>query len=230
VPVSTVVFRPFGEEGSKVVLCGKNTGDWNVNGLQEEEDHKSFPGFFFRLNGLAERFHFLDVLMPVPTDCNAVICCPQDLTTRIQDGVGSVILHRGINADGVILPVGSTGAIASADCPTIIARSSVGVAIIAHGGMKSILNGVVNAIVRKAEEYNFTRMKIFITCGIAGYNFQRSDVASGLPRECVIGNDGVDLKKLIVTKFREHNIHDVFVDTVDTYGDTDGRGNPLWHS
>lgn len=227
----TRCFSPFGSDGPKVLLFGKETGDWNTNRFQQEGDHLKIPGLYFRFNGLAERYHFPSILMPTLTDCNAEICNPKDLAVNIQNGVGSVVLQKGVKADGVVLPHGLSGAIASADCPTIIAYCSTGkVAIMAHGGYKSVVAGVVDAIVQKTREYRFTEMNVFLTCGIAGHNYERMDVAPIMPeRECVVGNF-VDLRKLICLKFHRHGIYDITADTIDTYGDRNGGSEHIWHS
>jgi len=227
----TMIFKPFGEEGPRVVLCGRSTGNWNVRNVQVDGDHKGNHGLFFNLNILAGKYHFPDIFMPDPTSCNTMICHPEDLKARIQDGIGSVTLWRGVKADGVVLPYGSTGAIATADCPTIIAYCRAArMAIMAHSGMKSVTGGVVRSIVQKAQEYRFTTMGIFVTCGIAVRNYERVDIAPTLSeRDGVIGNL-VDVRKIISLKFGRYGVYGVMTDTVDTYGDLNKDRKPLWHS
>ena len=225
----TIVFRPFGENGPKVALYGCDSGDWNVNGLSKSGDHVCRPGLFFRLNRITETFCLSKILMPSPINCNAKICNPEDLTVGIQKEIGSVALIRGVDADGVVLHPGLTGGIATADCPTIIAYCRVsGTTIMAHGGMKSITNGVVDSVIKKAEELRLGEIKVFITCGIAVHSYERVDLAPSLPRECTIGNF-IDLRKLISEKFNRYGVYDVTTDTIDTFGDRRGT-EFLWHS
>lgn len=230
-------FSPFGSDGPKVLLFGKETGDWNTTRFQQEGDHLRIPGLYFRLNELAKNHHFSSIAIPTPTDCNTRICHPDDFIVNIQNGIGSVVLRRGVRADGVVLPHGSTGAIASADCPTIMAYCPVmKIVIVAHGGCRSLIfdPSVVGEIVKVAKAYSFCKIKVFFTCGISGRSYTRLDhvrfVSDKFGADCVIGECGIDLKKIATRQFEKFNVNEIVADLIDTHSDTNQDGEYLWHS
>lgn len=245
----TQLFKPFGEEGPKVVLFGKKTGNWNMSRLQKKGDHLSDPGLYYRLSFLSEVYRFSKIAVPIPSDCNTEVHSLIDFPVSIQNGAGSLTVMRGLRADGIILQKGLTGAIASADCPTIIAYCPVGkTTIVAHGGSKSLIHinhilnpnitpreprSVVDQVVSKTQFCGFCQVKIFITCGISGQNYSYPElvpfVKNTFGDNCV-ANDGIDLKKIIAMQFAKYNITDVMVDCIDTYDDVDGVGDFVWHS
>lgn len=245
----TAIFTPFGREGPKVVLCGARTGDWDFSNLQKTGDHKKCHGLLFRLNQLAERYNFPEVLVPTPTDCNCEICHLADFTARIQTEVGQVVLRRGARADGVVLSRQSAGAIASADCPTIVAYCHmVRTVIIAHGGCKSVIDhdhvlrgnpprknkSIVNSLMEVAvKKYGFHYTQVFITCGISGEYYTFPELALHVIKEfgadCIHGTSGIDLKKIIAKQFlKDYGIHCV-ADLADTFTDKQPDGY-TWHS
>lgn len=242
----TMLFYPFGSEGPKVALFGKQTGDWNMNRFQKTGDHLSNPGLYFRLGQLSAKFGFKEVFVPKPTDCNTVISNRSDFPISIHNGAGSLIIRRGVRSDGMILFPCSVGAIASADCPTIIAFCpTMQIAIVGHGGSKSLVDvryifegqpprkypSVVDAIVAKTRECGFCTTRVFVTCGIRKYFWPK--LASHLSHTEVgqrsVAGDIVDLKVLIADQFTAHGVSGVVTDIVDTYDDKD-KGNHQWHS
>ncbi len=236
----TMSFKPFGEEGPQIALFGAKTGDWSIDRFQQEGDHLRSPGLYFRFNRLAEENHFLIIAMPTLTDCNTKICNFGDLDVSIQNGAGSVILKRGVRADGVVLsPVsGLAGAITSADCPTIVACCpTMRTVIIAHGGCKSLIGNsqsVVDEVINKAIAHGLREIKVFITCGISGQSYTRPDLARFVSDKfgaaCAVGEYGIDLKKIAARQFEKYGVNEVMTDFIDTYLDMDECGEYLWHS
>ena len=245
----TMLFRPFGIEGPKIVLFGEKTGDWNPVCFQEPGDHKRNTGLYFRLDNLSHQYGFRQIAMPTLTDCNTKVCCREDFAVSIQDGFGTVVLERGVRADGMILEHSFTGAIASADCPTIVVCCPTSKSVIvAHGGCKSLIDvnhilfynppreneSVVDEIMKMAKLYRFCQVKVFITCGISGKNYAFPDLIQAVTdrfgKDCVSDGSGIDLKKVIAKQFSRYNVLDITTDILDTYGDCNIKGEPLWHS
>lgn len=231
--IPTQRFTPFGDEGPKILLFGKQTGDWNPTNLQD--NYQQQPGLYSRFSQVAARNHVSEIQLPTARNCNARIVSVQDYPVSIHNGATSVILKRGVEADGMILLYGQAGAIASADCPTIVVYCPVSRSVVmAHSGFRSIQNGVVEAVADAIGRLRFNGYNIFVTCGIGVEYYERVDVAASLPeRECVVGNN-VDLRKLIAARFRTKGIGNVLFDSVDTYGEV-GRfngetGRHVWHS
>lgn len=242
----TKIFLPFGLEGPKVALFGMNTGDWNMNRFQNRQQYDR--GLYFRLRQLAETFRFEEIYIPTPTECNTRIASVEDFPENINGGPQSLRVMRGVCADGVVLPKGKTGAIASADCPTIVVYCSVtkGV-IIGHGGSKSLVDvqhvlegkperkysSVVDAMMDGVKRHGFRSPTVFITCGIRRYRYpELADYLSGTVEGSRSAMDDpiIHLHLLIADQFSAYGVDSVFVDTIDTYGDlSDGVGY-TWHS
>ncbi len=248
----TQLFRPFGEGGPRIVLFGKETGNWSMNRLQEKGDHISEPGLYSQLSRLGQQYYFQDLLAPSPVHFNTTICGSSDLSTVIQNGAGSVRIFRGCQADGVVLRYGQVGAIPTADCPSIVVYCQTSrLAIIAHAGAGSlvdidhILHGkparqhpsVVDAIVEKAKETGFVSMQVFVTCGIARY--QHSELANFLRwtkegRRSVLKVENewfIEMKTLIADQFAfRHEVTEVWVDTIDTFHEVKEDKEYRWYS
>lgn len=246
----TAIFTPFGREGPKVILCGVQTGNWgDVRDICKSGDHKKHPGLFFRLRELAEKFRFPTVFIPSPTMCNTEICFQKDFTNEIRDGVVDPTLWRGSVADGVVLSKGMAGAIASADCPTIVAYCHMAkTVIIAHGGCKSVIDhehvlrgnnprknkSVVNSLMEVAvNKCGFRYTQVFITCGISGEHYPFPELGLHVIKEfgndCIYGTSGVDLKKIIAKQFLKDYGIQCTMDFVDTVADRQSNGY-TWHS
>ena len=238
-------FQPFGPRGPKVMVFGR-PANWSMNRLQKEGDHQSETGLYFRLCRLGEEYHFPQLLAPSPVEFNTKICTLEDLGVRIQNGACSVTIHRGYNADGVLLRHGQVGAIPTADCPTIVAYcQTTRQAIMAHAGLGSLVDlahlkggqplrehwSVVDALMQKSLDLGFLTTQVFVTCGIKEY--QHRDLAPLLiryyPDTRIVEGSYVDLRLLIREQFAAHNIYTVTYDGIDTYHDR-FHGQFMWHS
>jgi hypothetical protein len=83
-----------------------------------------------------------DVFVPRPVLSNAKVVDPlRDPfpETASVDGF-STTFHLGMDVDGVVLRPGTALFIASADCPTFVARSSDGLVVAAHAGRGSLID------------------------------------------------------------------------------------------
>lgn len=227
----TLEFRPFGDSGPKVLLFGKQTGDWNMSCFSPPGNYLHSPGLYSRINWIASKNYVSEICTPNPAGCNAILCSFRDHTFRVQREANSVILNRGIEADGMVLHRGQSGALATADCPTIVAfLPASGIVIMAHAGMQSLMNGVIDSVMKAVyKNSSAVGMRVFITCGIAGSNYERRDMAQSLPKECLVDGTRVDLRKLACTKFQAYGVKNITGDLVDTFGDRN-NGNHLWHS
>lgn len=243
----TICFTPFGSDTPRIALFGKQTGNWNPSCFQDGATWQSNPGLYSRFNSIAGRYRFSEILIPSPNGCSTLICDKKGFSTEINNGIGSVRVKRGAQVDGVIL-ARATGAIASADCPTIVVYCPViRHVIFAHAGSKSLIDidhvlhgqsarpnkSVVDEIMKVAKNYSFYKVKVFITCGISGpcYHFPElvHSVRTTFGHACVAG-DGIDLKKIIAQQFFQYGVMDVLTDNINTYADKDGKGEFLWHS
>lgn len=245
--IPTRIFWPFGGEGPKVVLCGKGTGNWNHSRFQGVGDHSSDTGLYFRLNTLAKNFLVGSIALLSPQECNTKILKSDEFPRHIQDGPCGVLLRKGEMADGMILPQHYAGAIASADCPTIVMLVGE-LVIIAHAGSKSLIDtehvlynsparkypSVVNSMMDVLRRNDLPwEPKVFITCGISAKNYRYPELApfvkDNFGSACVTGG-GIDLKKIIAVQFEGYNVTEVLTDSIDTYEDEESRGCPRWHS
>ena len=84
-----------------------------------------------------------DILAPRPTDFNAKICNEEDLTELIElsDGTHSTVLHRGAQADGIILKSGQAYGGSAGGCPIVIVwdKNDEQVGAI-HAGRQSVID------------------------------------------------------------------------------------------
>ena len=75
-------FAPFGTAGPKILLFGKNTGDWNLAHLQLEGDHRKVPGLYSRISQVSLRYQTGKIFAPIPTNCNTIVRNPYDFTAE----------------------------------------------------------------------------------------------------------------------------------------------------
>ncbi len=238
----TMLFSPFGKQSPRVVLFGQNTGDWNMSRLQNSNQFDE--GLYFRLSRLSGMFGFDKIYIPTPTECNTMIASPSDFVENINSGPRSLQVMRGVKADGMVLQSGSTGAIASADCPTIVAYCSVAkTVIVGHGGSRSLIDvhhvldhkpprehgSVVDVMVSTMASHGFRSPQIFVTCGIRGYMWPHLAAHIGPKYSKSAHGCIIDLKMLIAEQFAVHGINEVTMDTIDTKQDFEA-GCYTWHS
>ncbi len=245
----TRLLTPFGSRGPKVALFGTDTGDWNMSRFQKEGDHSANLGLYFRLNQVAENC-FRRVYVPTLTDCNTVMVRNFEFPTNINRGINTVEVRCGVNADGVTLLRGEVAALATADCPTIIAHSpSMGTTIVAHAGAKSLVDmglmskakkptrkrlSVVDSVVEEIRGHLMHDVQVFITCGIKVYIWpELSQYLRAEGYTSAAQGGWTDLKQLAAEQFARHGIYNVSVDTIDTVNDhkkTENGMRYLWHS
>lgn len=239
----TVRFLPFGPSGPKVALFGKQTGDWNLSRFNGSPN-LDCSGLYFRLNQISEEIGFKELYAPLATSCNGLIVLPRDFTQDNSYNLG-VNVKRGVEADGTVILQGAAGAIASADCPTIIAHCHVvRLTIIAHGGAKSLIGAtrpftefkmpsVVQEVVSKMEQLGFRYPQVFVTCGIRHYEWpELAQYCQKNWPDAVLDEKAVDLRILIARQFTTYsNINNVMIDTHDTLTETDSNsGDYRWYS
>ena len=203
-----------------------------------------------RFARIAEDALIPGICLPDPRSFNTVICSSKDLTQGIQGNCNEVVLYCGVMADGVVINPGQAAAIASGDCPTIVAYASgARVAIVAHAGLGSLIDeglwagkaptrthfSVVDAIVDAAKRHGVVKpdfLEVRVVCGIGPGRYERKDLAGKIRAvwpTCVDGQN-VNMAKLITLQFERHGVLSVASDQVDTYGDQGVDGKPLWHS
>lgn len=185
-------------------LFGRNNGatDWGIATLTEETARRPTPESqrtYGMLHGISCHAYVPVLYAPKPSTFNAVIC-PHDalrvsLMNSHEDLEGDppynnlVLVCRGVDADGCDIPVGHAFYIASADCPTIIARSATsGTVIAAHAGRdclvdrarlktgnpsrphESVVDAIVDFFHRKFSDKPGD-LEVVSVCGIAAHNF-----------------------------------------------------------
>ncbi len=201
----TRVFTLFGDgtrtSPVEVTLCGRNDGqtDWSIAELKNNAGVAKCSAYSL-INALFGGGDRTSIYAPRPSDFNARICTPNELTEVYQGQIDlshekitlpprkGVKIYRGVSADGCEIPRGKYMMLASADCPTIIARSRVsGKVIAAHAGRDCLVDrtrletgtpsrpheSVVDGIMCKFFEWNehAQDLEVFITCGIGGEHF-----------------------------------------------------------
>lgn len=168
------------------VLCfGAATGDWRMRGKTAEENEAFNPGIVERLRGLARRYNAGRIYMPAPYQFNAELAEPEEFVVRWEDD----FIRRGVAAEGTVLQkVGEAMGIASADCPTIIARNAKSLLVAAgHAGRDSLYDKEAvhaGAPYRPHESVVFSIMEklmqgracpqdiqVYMACGIRGKSF-----------------------------------------------------------
>lgn len=201
----TRVFPLFGDgtrtSPVEVTLCGRNNGrtDWSIAELKDKAGVAKCSAYSL-INALFGGSDRTSIYAPRPSTFNAHICAPHELTEVYQGQIDlsneentlpprkGVKIYRGVNADGCEIPQGKYMMLASADCPTIIARSRVsGKVVAAHAGRDCLVDrthletgtpsrpheSVVDGIMYKFLEWNVRAqdLDVFITCGIGGGYF-----------------------------------------------------------
>lgn len=240
----TKIFRPFGLEGPKVLLFGRQKGDWNPSRLRN--GYNADRGLHFALSSLGDRYSFKKLFFPKPTDCNARLVMERDFTQSVSSGPCSLQVMMGVSADAVMIHRGSAGAIASADCPTIITYCpTTGVVIMAHAGAKSIVDvphlidgqparnpsTVVDSVVAAMVGGHCSWPQVFITCGIERYHHPvlAKHLFTGVPTDPVVHGEIVYLKRLVAKQFSDRGFGGVTTDFIDTQTDKNKK-EYLWHS
>ncbi len=180
----TLRYGPFSGQVS-IHLLGK-PHDWNISGDESELVLR-------RVGAVAQGLGVSKIFAPRPAKFNAEIVAADDLKEEIvlADEDRSVIMYRGIDADGVEFPKHDQNGyyafwLSSADCITIVARhSETGHTIAAHGGRDCLvdrgrINGgtprkfesVVHAIADRFSKTERKALKVFMTCGIGPEHFE----------------------------------------------------------
>lgn len=240
----TITFRPFGLEGPRVLLFGKPTGDWNPSRLRN--GYNADQGLHFALSRLGEKYGFTKLFFPKPTECNAQLVTETGFTESVMNGACGLQVMMGVCADAMVLSHGSAGAIASADCPTIITYCpTTKKVIMAHAGAKSLVDlshfiegqparnpgTVVDSVVKEMMVSCCSWSQVFITCGIERYHHPAlaRHIFTGVPDCSAVHGEVVYLKRLIAEQFKSRGFGGVTTDLIDTLTDRDKK-DYLWHS
>lgn len=167
------------------VLCFGNPTNWAMSGMTPEENDDFNPGIVGRLRGLLDRHRISRLYLPSPKQFNAKLARSDELTVRWMDG----LLFRGAYAEGVTLEkIGEAVAIASSDCPTLVARNGSSLlALAAHAGRESLYDhaalfdsakprrheSVVDAVMEALVPAggNVRDVQAFVACGISAALF-----------------------------------------------------------
>lgn len=190
--------------GAIDVFCfGRASGDWALRGPGAADAERNNPGVLRRVEALSDR-HGCRIHAPVATPFNAEIVEPDALRDAWIPGK----LFRGIEADAVTLGApGLAFAVASADCPTIVARcSATGYATAAHAGRDclydrgALLEGasprrhesVVHAMIEAFRKAGCVPADIraFICCGIGPDRFLHGSAhaSRGTTNAAIVGH------------------------------------------
>ena len=142
-----------------------------------------------RIADVAIEMKVHNLFAPKASAFNAKICLPEELNQAVYCGGTPVKLKQGVEADGVVIPVGEAFYLPSADCLTVVAIDpKSGMTIAAHAGRDCLMdrkriNGegkshpehesVIDAIVAKFEaaDVNPKYLKVYMTCGIGPKQF-----------------------------------------------------------
>lgn len=197
-------FFMFGEGAASsspvwVFLCGRNKGgtDWNIAALKDNAGVAGCSAYPLIDHLLGDG----NVYAPRPSQFNAKICRPEELTEvyqgiidlsneEINTSLKGVRILRGVDADGCEIKRGERIMVASADCPTVIVRSRrTGRVVAAHAGRDCLFDrkrlesgalqrtpeSVIDAIMQSEtfwREKDVCEIEAFITCGIGPQNFR----------------------------------------------------------
>lgn len=167
-------------EGGRIsISCFGRETDWR---LASEDARRLIANFAFS-HGVTE------VMAPVPSEFNAVVCEPNQLSPEHEEPVGrceKVTFFRKFKADGTQIKRTQAFYITSGDCPTLVVFNPItGELYAAHAGRNClwdrghIIDGkparehasVVDAIMEKIPEAYQRFCKAFIYLGIAAENF-----------------------------------------------------------
>ena len=240
----------------EVLLFGKGTGDWRLQGGSPDEVEKNNPGILSRLKDIFDEFPRVQFYAPRPLEFNAEIVHPHDLNEPWGDR-----FWRGKEADGVILQRPRQAfLIASADCPTLIFRNYfTGMIITSHAGRdclfdrqklftgtpsrkkESVIQNLPNNLVPR-------EMAAWIFCGIVGKYFSHpwdhlvngednKKISLHFGEDCLVGDpwEGrLELREVIKKQLIALGVPSWAIngDHVDTYSDREpnDRQQYRWHS
>ena len=239
----------------EILLFGRDTGDWRLQGSTPDEVEQNNPGILFRLREIFDEFPRFDFYAPRPLRFNAEIVHPSDLSDQWMDR-----FWRGSEADGVVLErPGQAFVIASADCPTLICRDGFNsLVLVAHAGRdclfdrQKLLTGhpsreresIVQNVIR---QLNPREVSSWIGCGISRYSFFHpwDDPVHGIDNkkicrhfeECLLGDPRqgrLDLQAVIKKQLVALGVQpwSIGADHIDTCTDVDpySQGQYRWHS
>ncbi|KKU15827.1 hypothetical protein A3I34_00775 [Candidatus Jorgensenbacteria bacterium RIFCSPLOWO2_02_FULL_45_12] len=185
----TRVFNPF--DGVEVRLFGRPT-DWNIRGLESNRPPGRFVmgSYYDPISSVAFDAGVSRVLAPSPKS-NTHIVGDEALGVEYHAESPShpwrsVVICRGVSADGVEIPGGNHAAfwLSSADCLCVVALSPSGRLIGVHAGRDSLWDRahVLNVAPRRKHASvidtmasrlgdEMSRSQFFLTCGIGAQNF-----------------------------------------------------------
>ncbi|MEX1026560.1 MAG: hypothetical protein WD049_00920 [Candidatus Paceibacterota bacterium] len=189
--------------------------NWSLAPLQVAGDEINAPGLMKHLAQAALEADLLPysyIWAPNPSAFNAKVVDATDKTFPEVVGNDYIHIRRGVDADGVVVPHGHSGMIASADCPTIVVTNkSVGV-IMAHAGRDSLIDrvalqeireprhhfSVVDAIAERIPPNVRGQTEVFITCGIGADHFAHPVGGTNESGESVVNLHNVTLRDYLI--------------------------------
>ena len=159
-----------------------NVHDWAIKDRIAEETRANIAGTLRQIG-------VKTVSAPRPQKFNAVICEPGDLTGDAVSISSDVTFMRGLDADGVVVPVETPFWLSSADCLTLVVIDpKTGMTIASHAGRDCLFDreriygrppsreheSVVDAIITrfKAAHVNAKYLQAFMTCGVGPEHFE----------------------------------------------------------
>lgn len=143
--------------------------DWSFKEINPNGDRTVMKQRLRMLSKVAAAHNIDSVFSPVPSQFNGKIVNPGKLRTRgyiLEEGA-PLIVYRGdpVYADGVILEIGQTFAVSSADCPTLVVQDPDSDLIgVAHCGLLSLAHNVVGNLF-EALGGDPKKLRAFITAG-----------------------------------------------------------------
>lgn len=270
-------FKNLGEiDGAKIMLFGTAGGNFKMNRVGDPycpiEDNAKNREIFHFIAHTANHHGVGKMFFPRPEKFNAVIASPDHKEWQeIVVANSGVTILRGPFCDGAIIKQGEGVCLTSGGCPTVFFYDSeTRVGIVTHAGrdclfdrnmaihgkatpcrLDSVIRTGVSSLCEKMMRYgegpSIPKIKVFITCGIAGTHFIHSlqDPNHGhgnlaikdhlhkkwLDDSYWVG-DELWLNRLITLQCARMGIlpENIVCDGIDTYADCDYQTDKLmWH-
>lgn len=196
-----------------------------------------------------------NIYAPKTTTFNALVVDPRSDQFGERLSLGSATFHTGKLADGVLLTEPSAFFIASADCPTFIARFPNGDIVATHAGRNSLIDMAVvkggrhrehGSVIFAAAAHchgNLSKMQTALICGIGSPSLCHPRIGLGHKAlddqriiDWVLRKWGCQLDLYEIVKAQLCSLGaptdsiSFFYDHVDTYRDGLSRGEPVYHS
>ncbi len=117
---------------------GRETGNWRIGDFTKPEN-------FRRVAELAQKFGVDTVWCPQASKFNATIAKPIsfgpcDLDDNYQHEIAGIKVMRGTEASGCVVSKGEAFFMATADCPIMVVRNTIGKIVCAHAGRGELID------------------------------------------------------------------------------------------